>query len=128
MTVSTRVWEAIDSKSFDVTQHDVTKTHHAIQNEIDEYDVDSIIAKLSRGVDSHEHGVTVYADEEIDCFTVPPGFINRLCRRAGVDPYAQRAVFYAYYSIVEETDFDVPPFADILVVDKTLVSGYEDEE
>lgn len=127
MNVSNRVWEAVD-ESFDVTQHQVTRTHRAVQEEIREYGVDAIIGKLSAGVDSTDYGVTVYADEEIDCFTVPPGFIDRLCRRAGVDPYSQRAVFNAYYELISETDFDVPPFADLLVVDKELVGGYEDEE
>lgn len=105
------------------------KTHKQVQGKINAAGVDSVVdefRRLAAAWTRRSPGSTVYADEYIDCITVPPGFIDRICRRAGVQTDAQRRLFNTYAHIIGNVSDSEPSlFEDVLVIDKDLVDGYE---
>lgn len=100
-----------------------------IQGTINNIGVESLIGGFRRQADAssgQSPGKTVYADAYLDCITVPPGFIDRICRRAGVQTDAQRRLFNTYFRAVEDaSDTELNMFEDILVIDKELVDEYD---
>lgn len=86
---------------------ELSDAHKSFQEELERIGSDSLAAQL-RASDLTETGMTVYADEYIDCLVASDGLLDRVGRRAGLHPVAQRALLTHYYEIVKDKSTNFP--------------------